>query len=203
MSETDARVGSLLQAGESDAAVTLVLETYGPELLGFLTRALGDEHQAAEVFSLVAEDVWRGLPGFQFRSSLRTWLYAISRRATARYLRSGKLGPLGGVPLSRAPAVQALAEQIRTQTAPYLRTEIKDRFASVRARLEPDERMLLTLRHDKGLRWREIAQVMLDEDDPDEAALERKTDALKKRYKRLLPKIKTLAKEEGLLDAPE
>lgn len=203
MSETDAKVGSLLAAGQVDAAVTLVLETWGPELLGFLTRALGDESQAAEVFSLVAEDVWRGLPGFGFRSSLRTWLYTVSRRATARYLRSGRQGPLGGVPLSRAPAVQALAEQIRTQTAPYLRTEIKDKFASVRARLDPDERMLLTLRHDKGLKWREIAEVMLDEDEPGDGALDRMTDTVKKRYKRLLPKIKTLAREEGLLDAPE
>lgn len=203
MSDTDARVERLLQAGDADTAATVVLETWGPELLGFLTRALGDEVQAGEVFSLLAEDVWRGLPGFQFRSSLRTWLYTVARRATARYLRSGKQGPLGGVPLSRAPQVQALAEEIRTRTAPYLRTEVKDRFAAVRARLDPDERMLLTLRHDKGLRWREIAEVMMDEDGADDDALDRKTDALKKRYKRLLPKLKTLAEEEGLLDAPE
>lgn len=199
MTDTDTTVRALLADGDVDAAATLTLQTWGPELLGFLTRAVGDEHQAGEVFSLVAEDVWRGLPGFGFRSSLRTWLYVVSRRAVARYCRSGRVGPLGGVPLSQAPQIQALADQIRTQTAPYLRTEIKDRFASVRARLEPDERMLLILRHDRALAWREIAEVMID-GEADAAALDRKTDAIKKRYRRLLPKLKELAREEGLLD---
>ena len=188
------------ERGEFDAATTVALDHFGPEIVGFLVRALADETRGAEVFCLVAEDVWRGLPGFEWRSSLRTWLYVLARRAIARYSRSRRDQPIDGVPISRAPQLQLLVDRVRSSTAAYLRTDVKDRFASLRARLEPEERMLLTLRHDRKMRWASIAEVLMDDDCANADELRRHTDKVKKRYKRLLPRLKQLALEEGLFD---
>ena len=194
-------VRALLKDGSVDQATTLVLERHAREILGFIVGITGDVAQAGDAFSFFSEDVWRGLPRFQWRSSLRTWLFTLARRATARYLRTAKLGPVGNVALSAAPQLQQVVDGIRTRTRPYLRTEAKKGLARLKDALTGEEQMLLNLRHDKKLPWREIALILLrDADSHDDNGVTRKMNALKQQYGRLLPKLTRLAQEEGLLE---
>ena len=52
--------------------------------------------------------------------------------------------------------------QVRNTTQMHLRTEVKDRVRAIRDRLDPDDQMLLTLRVDKRMPFRELALVMND-----------------------------------------
>jgi hypothetical protein len=70
-------------AGDLAAVAELVIRTYGPEVLGYLHAVTRDEADAGEAFAILSEDLWRGLPGFGWRSSLRTWLYVLARHASA------------------------------------------------------------------------------------------------------------------------
>ena len=108
----EAQVRAHCERTAYDTATTVALDHFGPELAGFLVRALADETRGAEVFCLVAEDVWRGISSFGWRSSLRTWLYVVSRRAIARYLRRRRDQPIGGLPLSRVPELQAVVNRV-------------------------------------------------------------------------------------------
>ncbi len=91
--------------GDFDAAATRASAGYGPEMLGFLAAVVGDLDAAQDVFSVWCEDVWRGLPSFQRRASVRTWSYALARHAAHRFFRrelkrADRQAPLDGTSLA-------------------------------------------------------------------------------------------------------
>ncbi len=174
--ETELRQACTVAAWES--AATIAIRGYGPELVTFLNALLRDPGQADEVFSIVCEQLWTGIQKFGWHSSFRTWAYAIARNACFSHARGVKRRG------STTASVSALVQQVRTETAVFLRTETKDRLADIRAALEPDDQALLILRVDRQLPWRDIAQVFEDEGASSEA-LEKRAVALRKRFNRL------------------
>jgi RNA polymerase sigma-70 factor (ECF subfamily) len=178
-------------------ATTRALETYGEEVFGYLVKVLGAESDAEEVFSQVAEDLWRGLPTFDGRCSMRTWLYVLARHAAARFRRApwNQKGRR-----TDDEQLDALVAHARTQTQPWLRTDVKDRWRSLRDALDPEDKSLLVLRLDRKLEWKEIARVTLGEPSPDPARLTREADRLKKRLQVLKDELRRRAREAGLLD---
>lgn len=179
-------------------AAGLVVEAYGPQVLGYLVRTMRSQADASEVFSQFCEDVCRGLPRFEGRSSFWTWTYRVATNARTRfwqdpYRRRGKRLPSGD--LAR------IEQEVRSKTLNYLRTEVKDRFATLREKLSADEQSLLTLRVDKDMSWTEIAEVMSEDKEPcSDADLKVRATALRQRYQRLKDKIRKLAQEEGLMN---
>jgi RNA polymerase sigma-70 factor (ECF subfamily) len=195
--DRERQVLDLLQGRQPDQAAALALRTYGPELFGFLAGQLRNEHDAGEVFSQLAEDFWRGLPGFGWRCSLRTWLYLLARHAACRFRASpwNRGGRTGDSQLDERIA------EVRSRTAPWLRTDVKDRLRRLRDSLDPDDRLILVLRLDRGLAWNEVALVTLGEEDATAAVLKRESARLRKRFQDLKDELRVRARREGLLDA--
>lgn len=184
------RIGRALDAADLDAAATIAIEEYGPEVLGYLGALLRNGPDANDVFSMFAEDLWRGLPGFRRESSLRTWVYKLAWHAAARFLqdayrRRGRAlltGELSGI-----------AAAVRTTTAAHLVTDVKDKMERLRASLAPEEQTLLVLRIDRAMSWHEVGAVLAADGAPvDETAL-------RKRFERLKDKLRELARAEGLI----
>jgi len=166
-------------AGQWERAATFAIRSYGPELLGYAGAILRDPAAADDVFSAVCERMWAALPKFGWQSTFRTWAYAITRNACISYLR----GVRPSTALTTA-SVAAVAQEVRSQTATYLRTATKDRLATIRSTLDPDDQTLLILRVDRELPWRDIAQVFEAEGAGDDV-LARRASALRKRFERL------------------
>jgi RNA polymerase sigma-70 factor (ECF subfamily) len=99
--------------------------------------------------------------------------------------------------LSRGSAISELIQQVRTTTA--LRARSRDEFQQLRDALSADDQTLLILRIDKGLSFREVAQVMDDGAAGDEERLERETARLRKRLQLIRKKLHTLARQRGLV----
>ena len=137
---TQLRMRELCAQGDYDAAATLAISTYGRELTGFLMARLG-EQAGTEAFSDFLEDFWRGLPGFGWRSTLRTWAYMLARHAAARHARGARRRRDCQHTLSSG--LSGVAEQVRTETAAHLRTELKDRVRVLREQLTDEEQSLL------------------------------------------------------------
>jgi RNA polymerase sigma-70 factor, ECF subfamily len=192
--EPEAGLVALVRAGAFEQAATAALDHYGSELYGFLIGELGDSN-AAEVFGQMCEDLWKGLPGFGFRCSIRTWLYVLARHAASRFRRSPWQRKRTG-----DSKLEAVIDHGRSRTAPWQRTEVKDRWRALRESLAPDDRALLVLRVDRDLSWDDCARVTLESDSVDDADIAREAARLRKRFQLLKDDLRARAKAAGLID---
>jgi RNA polymerase sigma-70 factor (ECF subfamily) len=195
--DTEAATLARLAQGDLRGAATVLVRNYGPEIYGYLLARLRDETAANDAFSMFTEDLWRGLPAFERRSSLRVWAYTLARHAAIRHAAAPHRRPARNLPLSDFEALSELADAARTETLPYLRTEMKSKLAELRERLAPDERELLVLRVDRGLEWVEVAHILFAGD----AAPETEAARLRKRFQQVKAKVRKLAKEAGLVES--
>src|SRR2546429_450838 len=96
------------RAGDEDA-YRLLVEPLRRELHAHCYRMLASVHDADDALQETLLRAWRGLPRFEGRSSLRTWLYTIatnaclraaSRRSAARMLAQDAMpaAPAGEAP---------------------------------------------------------------------------------------------------------
>jgi RNA polymerase sigma-70 factor (ECF subfamily) len=196
----EAAVRAKCERGEYEDAATLAVREYGREVLRFLMSRLRDDDAAAEVFSVLAEDLWRGLPAFEWRCSLRTWAYTLARHAACRHVSSARRHRARHVALSQATAVSRAAMQVRTETLAVQRTSNKNRLSALRDQLPPEDRELLVLRVNRRLDWREIAHVVLYEGDrPSDAQIDREAARLRKRFQIVKERLRKMAEEQGLV----
>jgi RNA polymerase sigma-70 factor (ECF subfamily) len=200
-SEAESQVQGLCDAGDLRAAVTLAIEAYGPEILGYLLAVTRDETDANDAFALFAEDLWRGLESFRWEASLRTWSYTLARHALHRVRRDPHRRADRRIPLSRSPEVYDVAERVRTQTSLYLRTEVKDQVAALRDEMDPEDQTLFILRINRKMAWSDIAQIMSEDaetDVADEDELKRTAARLRKRFERAKEQLKQKVRERGI-----
>jgi RNA polymerase sigma-70 factor (ECF subfamily) len=177
------------RARDHQHTVERVLHEHGSEIFGWMLTTLSSDAEAADAFSLFSEDLWRSLARHEGRCSIRTWCYMLARCAVGRVIEARATGR--GVPLSDAP-ISNVAAQVRDATLSYLRTDAKQRIRSLRAQLDPDDQLLLVLRVDKDLGWRDIAIVMFGHDAGD-AELARHAARLRKRFERVKAQLRALA----------
>ena len=198
--QLEARARAACERGDFDDAATRLIEAYGSDLLRFLCARLGDSSAASDVYSEVVERLWRSLSRFEWRYGARAYCYAIARNTAINYVTAAHRRPENNVPLSSAGLSQVV-ERVRSETLPYLKTEIKDRFRLLREQLPVEDQTLLTLRLDRGLEWRELALVMSFEEDkpPSEEELTREAARLRQRFAAAKEKLRRFAEREGLL----
>ena len=185
MEAVDDQIRARFEAGDLAGAAAEALETYGPEVLGWLVVTTGNVTEAEEAFGMASEDLWRAFSTFRWDCSIRTWLYALARHALVRHRKVAAERRDWRIPLTEASKV---ADRVRSRTAPWLRTEVKDVFAELRASLDEDERELLVLRVDRDLPWDDIATI-LGEPAP----------RLRKRFQSVKEKLRDQARAKGLL----
>ena len=192
----EAEVRALAAAARWDDATAATLRAYGDELAEYLAAVARSDTDGGDAFAQCAIDVWRGLPGFRWEASLRTWCYRLARHALGRVRRDPARRRNQPLPSQQ---LGELAAQIQTRTADHLRTAMKDRVRELRLRLSPEDQTILILRVDRDLAWREIATILVDEGEAlTEPELVRRAATLRKRFERIKDELRALAKAEGL-----
>jgi RNA polymerase sigma-70 factor, ECF subfamily len=184
--------------GDLRTVATLALVRYGGEILGVLTVQLRSTADVAEAYSLFVEHLWCGLPGFQWRCSLRAWAHRVARNAAVRWVTARARRPERNLSMEQGGVLE-IAEQVRSSTLAHLRTEVKSAVRRLREELPPADQMLLILRIDKAMEWHDIAAALAEQDlDPDE--LKREAARLRKRFQLVTEKLRELARQRGILD---
>ncbi len=194
MEDIEQRVAQRCQGGEYDDATTLAIQAYGPEVLGYLASTVSAWHQAADIFAMCSEDLWRALPTFERRCSYRTYFYTLARNARSRFFKARSVRDAArAVPLSQVPQIRLAIDHVRTSTPRYRRTEEKERLVRLRESLDSRDRELLILRVDRQLSWPDIIAIM-DSDDGSKSDAERTREAaaLRKRFERIKKRLKKL-----------
>ena len=200
--EVEAR--QALAEGRHDTFTNVVLRGYGKEILSFISAMQRQDDDAAEVFAQFAEGVWRSAAQFREQSSVRTWAYAIARRASLHHRRDKKRREKRFVAFAEHPALAELEAAVRTDTLSYLRTERMTKLAELRASLPEQERELLILRIDRRLAWQDLARVLAEDGELDtDVELKKRAARLRKQFQALKERLRTAAKHRGLLDQDE
>jgi RNA polymerase sigma-70 factor (ECF subfamily) len=133
-----------LKAGDQDAFARLV-ESYRRELHAHCYRMLGSTADAEDALQDALLGAWRGLPRFEGRSSLRSWLYTIATNACLRTIerRPKRVLPIDyGPPADpHEPVAAPLVESVWIE--PYPDTMLAD-SATPDARYEQHEAIELS-----------------------------------------------------------
>jgi RNA polymerase sigma-70 factor (ECF subfamily) len=198
----EAEIRRHYEAGAFEAAAAAALRGYGREILSFLMAVHKNEADASEVFSIFCEEMWRSLPRFSWQCSFRTWAYTICRYRSQTYRRGTRRRAAREGLLESNADLSAIEQQVRTETLPYLRSQVKSRISELRDSLSPEEQEILILRVDRQLAWPELAQVMAGEDGEPLTgeALKRDAARLRKRFQAIKEKLREMARREGLVD---
>ena len=201
MRDAEESVRAACQAGDFRRATTCTLDAFGGEILRFLTARLGSRSEAEETFSSFIEDVWQGLPRFEWSCRLRRWLYIVARNAANQHVRS----PHRRFEHSGSPSVfdRLPGRSNRDPTPAHLRSTVRRGFERLRGELDSEAQQLLLLRLDHRLSWRDIALAVSDRAERDPSALDQEASRLRKSFERIKTSLRQRARREGWLERPE
>jgi RNA polymerase sigma-70 factor, ECF subfamily len=130
------------RGGDEDAFARLV-EPHRGALHAHCYRMLGSVPDAEDALQDALLSAWRGLPRFERRSSLRSWLYAIATNASLRVI---ERRPKRVLPIDYAPAAdphegpgEPLVESVWVEPYPDESLGLEDGLAGPEARYEQRE----------------------------------------------------------------
>lgn len=177
MSEPTTEVLAAARAGNRQAFEQLVAP-FRRELRAHCYRMSGSTHDAEDLLQDTLVKAWKGLAGFEGRSSLRGWLYRVATSACLNALEAKKnrvlpseLGPAGepGQPMAPNPEVPWLepctddwieAEDASPEVRYSRRQSISLAFLSALQRLPPRQRAVLLLRDVLGWQASECGELL-------------------------------------------
>ncbi len=131
----------------SDGAYRELVEVHRAELHAHCYRILGSVHDAEDALQDALLRAWRGLAGFEGRSSLRSWLYKITTNAALDVAQRRSKREL---PMTHGPSAgfgegpgAALLESVWVEPYPDQAFGVADELASPEARYERRESLEL------------------------------------------------------------
>lgn len=117
-----------------------LVEPYRAQLHAHCYRMLGSVHDAEDALQEALLRSWRGLPRFEGRSSLRSWLFQIATNASLRLI---ERRPRRVLPIDHGPAAalheapgQPLTESVWVEPYPDDRFGVAGGYAAPEARYE-------------------------------------------------------------------
>lgn len=123
----DEQLQEQLRARRCREAFESIVREFGQRVFRLAYSYLGDEALAEDAAQEVFLRVWRALPHFQGRSSISTWIYAITRnlcltrvaRRASEELRRPRLEPASKPCFGHAPATYDLEQALAQLPAHY------------------------------------------------------------------------------------
>ena len=196
-SAIEASVRSAIDAGDTASATDQIVRALGPEVLAYLLATHPNLGIAEDAFSLCCERLWQTLHQFDWRCSLRTWVYRLARNAVVDVVRGRGVVARRAKPLSWAPEFEQLVQRVRTETLRRYKTERRTALLELRETLSEADRELLVLRFEREMKWVEIAEVIGEVSDG--AELKREAARPRKRAQLVRERLVKLGRERGLL----
>ena len=148
--------------GNQEAFGSLV-EIYEKQVYNICLRMCGNPEDAKDLAQEAFVKAWRGLQFYKSEAAFSTWLYRLTSNVCIDFLRQQKRRPTTSLTIQQededdvefdVPDVQPLPEE------QVLHHEVRQEIAAAMEQLEPEFRMILTLRVIEEQSYDEIAEIM-------------------------------------------
>ena len=143
------------KAGDS-AAFDLLVEQYTPQLYKIVRRLASDQNEAEAIVQEAWLRAWRAIPRYVADRPLSPWLVRIAINVARDRWR--KKTPLDFTDLGGEETV--LLDPMPGPEDQLSRKEALDRLARGVEKLRPEYRMVIALRYDAGLSYKQIANAL-------------------------------------------
>ena len=175
-----------VRQGDKDA-FRLLVENHQDRLFGLVLSMVSNREQAEDLVQEIFVKAYFALDCFEGQSSFYTWLYRIASNHCLDYLRKNRPDQISlDRPLSEDSDItfEDTLQAPRTEH-PEASVEDPSEAASLLAALEPDQRLILSLRELEGRSYEELADLMNCPVNTIKSRLNRAREALKVAYVRL------------------
>jgi RNA polymerase sigma-70 factor (ECF subfamily) len=193
VSAADGELLAQLRQGQLREAATGALKVYGSDIYALFMSLHRNRDDADEAFSVFCERLWQGLGRFEGRSSFRTWVYTVAWHASLR-LRERQQSRREV--LISDSQFSALALEVRSSTLSRLGEERRTRLQELRETLPAEDQLLLVLRIERELDWKDLARVLNPDVELDEPALARESARMRKRFQAVKERLRALIRED-------
>lgn len=178
----DSSIAEAIRDGEHRRALIALAEHYGASIGRLCAAMLGDRGEAEELTQEILLQAHAAMPGFEGRSTVRRWLYGITRRSCSRALRRRRRR--GELHASAIREEQLLREEDASPDRQLIAAREAARLRQALDTLSEGRREVLLLRYVSGLSYREIGAICGIRED---AARQRAAAGLRKLRRQLGP----------------
>lgn len=165
--ETNPESDLIRQAQSGDmGAFTQLVRRHDREVFALAARYVQSADDAKDIFQEVMIKVFRGLPGFRFRSEFSTWVYRITVNVCLTYRgRSQRAHHVSLDPHAEyADEAGSGAAELRSEDGGpddvAMNADTADHVRRALQTLSPKQRMVFTLRHYEGRSLKDIAHAL-------------------------------------------
>ena len=147
---SDADLVTWLAQGDERAFREVLVRHQGP-VYRFAVRMLEDSYEAEDIAQETFLRLFRSADRYRPEASLRAYLLAIARNLCIDRMRK------------KSPELMEQPPELTTRETPLdsmVRSQTMDRLLGAVSNLPENQRSAVLLRHDQGLRYNEIANVM-------------------------------------------
>lgn len=166
--------------GDEHAVVELYT-TYSPKLLAYLKKKLPKEEDAQEIVNDVFFEAIDGLPLFQEKSTILTWLYRIAHNKIVDFYRKRKIKSFL---LSQAPFLEIVAKDIHNPEFEFEKNRIRERIESCLHNLSGQYRSILSMHYEQDIPVKDIAEILNLSFSATQSLLFRARQSFKQTYER-------------------
>jgi RNA polymerase sigma-70 factor, ECF subfamily len=139
-------------------ALGTILRAYQRRIYGVCVRMLHDQEAAMDLAQESIVRIIEGLPGYDGRSSLSTWMIRVTMNCCLTHLRKQKLRKhqsLDHVGSDEPPRRGELSGPEHVEQG-----EVREGLVRALSELDPDSRAILVLRDVQGLDYQQVAEVL-------------------------------------------
>jgi RNA polymerase sigma-70 factor, ECF subfamily len=147
---------------------------------GFVRKRVESEEDVEEIVQDTMWAVLNSLAGFEYRSSLFSWICAIARRKVVDFYRKKKIKT---VLFSQAPWMEEIADKALGPEGESIKKELKEEIRMVMKRLSEGYERMLRLKYVEGRSVKEIGKMTEKSEKAVESKLSRAKESFKKIWK--------------------
>jgi len=159
-----------------DESLEILIKCYLKPIYGFVYKYIGNIQETEDITQEVFVKVWRHLKRFNRQKRFKTWIFSIAKNTCIDWMRKKKTVSLDNL------FVETIANQASSVENIFEKSNIMHSLESAVEKLMPKYRLVLSLRYNNDLSFREIAERLGEPLNTVKSRYRRAIDALKKNF---------------------